>query len=40
MKLECPSCGAEMAWNGYRPLFPECTECGETHHVEECKRRS
>lgn len=36
MKLECPECGGEMEWNGYRPLFPVCSECGKVSHVDEC----
>ena len=36
MKLKCPECGGEMSFEGYRPLFPKCLECGENFHVEEC----
>jgi uncharacterized protein (DUF983 family) len=36
LKLKCPECGGDMTFNGYRPLFPECTECGENFHVEDC----
>jgi len=36
MELICPECGGEMSFNGYRPLFPECRECGEKVYIEEC----
>lgn len=39
MNLTCPECGGEMSFNGYRPLFPECRECGETIHIDECKAK-
>lgn len=38
MKLKCPECGGEMNFEGYRPLFPTCTECGESFHIEECQK--
>ncbi|MFB6242105.1 MAG: hypothetical protein ABEJ36_04900 [Candidatus Nanosalina sp.] len=37
-KLNCPECGGEMEWEGYRPLFPTCSECGESFHVNLCIR--
>ncbi len=37
MKIRCPECGGEMSWEGYRPLFATCTECGESFHVDECE---
>ncbi|WP_256727648.1 hypothetical protein [Candidatus Nanohalobium constans] len=37
MKLKCPECGGQMTFKGYRPLFPECTECGKNFHVKDCK---
>jgi endogenous inhibitor of DNA gyrase (YacG/DUF329 family) len=38
MKLECPECGGEMEWQGYRPLFPTCSDCGKSFHVDDCGR--
>ncbi len=38
MELGCPECGGEMKFNGYRPLFPECEECGKTFHIDECEK--
>jgi len=38
MKLECPECGGDMMFEGYRPLFPTCEECGENFYIEDCKR--
>lgn len=38
MKFRCPDCGGEMAFEGYRQLFPTCTECGETFYIEDCER--
>lgn len=34
----CPDCGSEMGFEGYRPLFPTCGECGKSFHLEECVR--
>ncbi|MFB6175193.1 MAG: hypothetical protein ABEJ87_04420 [Candidatus Nanohalobium sp.] len=36
MTYFCPECGGQMAFKGYRPLFPTCTECGQTFHIDEC----
>ena len=37
-RLSCPECGGEMQWEGYRPLFPTCSDCRETFHIEDCER--
>ncbi|MFB6208574.1 MAG: hypothetical protein ABEJ56_00370 [Candidatus Nanohaloarchaea archaeon] len=34
--LKCPECGGEMSFQGYRALFPECLECGETSFIGKC----
>lgn len=38
MRLSCADCGGEMVWKGYRPLFPECGDCGKSFHVDDCVR--
>jgi len=38
IKLKCPECDGEMSFEGYRPLFPTCTDCGENFHVKDCVR--
>lgn len=25
-----------MSFQGYRPLFPVCTDCGENFHIDDC----
>jgi uncharacterized protein (DUF983 family) len=35
-KLLCPECGGRMSFEGYRPLFPVCLDCGENFYYEEC----
>ncbi|MFB6292185.1 MAG: hypothetical protein ABEI58_02215 [Candidatus Nanohaloarchaea archaeon] len=35
--VRCPECGGEMVWNGYRPLFPACPDCGRSFHVDDCE---
>jgi len=37
MIILCPECGGEMSFNGYRPLFPECRECGAKKHIDKCR---
>ncbi len=35
--VKCPECGGKMVWNGYRPLFPSCKDCGKSFHVDDCE---
>ncbi|MFB6191505.1 MAG: hypothetical protein ABEJ64_03685 [Candidatus Nanohaloarchaea archaeon] len=35
-ELRCPECGGRMEFSNYRPMFPECSECGETFYIEDC----
>lgn len=38
MAYFCPECGGEMYWNGYRPLFPTCEDCGKTFYLDDCEK--
>ncbi|MFB6214042.1 MAG: hypothetical protein ABEJ07_05780 [Candidatus Nanohaloarchaea archaeon] len=37
-ELRCPECGGRMEFSNYRPMFPTCSECGESFHLDECER--